>query len=101
MILAAGARAVLVKGGHFDANSNDLLMISSGEKVWLSAGRVDTDNTHGTGCTLSSAIASYLALGEDLPEAVAKAKDYITGALEHDPHLGRGNGPLDHFWQQR
>jgi len=97
-ILAAGAQAVLVKGGHLSETADDYLLQADGTGTWLSAPRIATENTHGTGCTLSSAIASYLALGESLPDAVAKAKQYLTHALENDPQLGKGRGPLNHFW---
>ncbi len=89
--------AVLVKGGHLNDCADDLLFCD-GKEYWYSAKHVDTKNTHGTGCTLSSAIASNLALGYDLPKAVENAKAYITGALKHDPKLGHGNGPLNHLW---
>ena len=90
--------AILVKGGHLTDCADDLLY-DHGDVHWYSAPRIDTDNTHGTGCTLSSAIASGLALGLDLNTAVAKAKEYITGALRNDPHLGHGNGPLNHCYR--
>jgi len=89
--------AVLVKGGHLTSTADDLLW-AEGEAHWYSTQRLDTENTHGTGCTLSSAIASNLALGFDLPVAVGNAKHYITEALMHDPHLGQGNGPLNHLF---
>ncbi|MCR4575846.1 MAG: bifunctional hydroxymethylpyrimidine kinase/phosphomethylpyrimidine kinase, partial [Lentisphaeria bacterium] len=88
---------ILVKGGHLTDCADDLLY-DHGEIHWYSAPRIDTKNTHGTGCTLSSAIASELALGQDLDKAVANAKEYITGALRNDPHLGHGNGPLNHCY---
>ena len=97
-ICEAGAQAVLVKGGHLGDTADDLLYYSDGTAKWFSAPRVETANTHGTGCTLSSAIAAHLALGYELSEAVEKAKAYLTGALRHDPHLGKGSGPLNHFW---
>ena len=90
--------AILVKGGHLSDCADDLLY-DHGNVYWYSAPRIDTDNTHGTGCTLSSAIASGLALGMDLNTAVANAKEYITGALRNDPHLGHGNGPLNHCYR--
>ena len=90
--------AILVKGGHLSDCADDLLY-DHGNVYWYSAPRIDTDNTHGTGCTLSSAIASGLALGMDLHTAVANAKEYITGALRNDPHLGHGNGPLNHCYK--
>jgi len=89
--------AILVKGGHL-ADCADDLLFANGEQHWFSTPHIDTDNTHGTGCTLSSAIASNLALGHPLVEAVRLSKDYITGALQNDPHLGHGNGPLNHLY---
>lgn len=90
--------AVLVKGGHLDKVADDVLATASGEEIWFSHERIATENTHGTGCTLSSAIASYLALGENLPDAINLAKEYLTGALANDPHLGHGHGPVNHLW---
>jgi len=87
--------AVLIKGGHL-ADSADDLLLADGQEYWFSSPHIETKNTHGTGCTLSSAIASNLARGFALPEAVRRAKDYITLALQHDPCLGHGNGPLNH-----
>ena len=92
--------AVLVKGGHFANNADDLLWIDN-TPHWLRGERLNTENTHGTGCTLSSAIACGLASNLSLFDAVTAAKQYITGALQHDPHLGKGNGPLDHMWKYR
>ena len=87
--------AVLCKGGHRQGDANDLLC-AAGKMRWLKGRRVDNPNTHGTGCTLSSAIASYLAQGFSLIEAVRKAKEYIAGALEAGLDLGEGSGPLNH-----
>ncbi len=87
--------AVLVKGGHLAGCVDDLLYMA-GEYVWLSAPRVDTCNTHGTGCTLSSAIAAGLAQGGELLESVQKAKDYVTACLQAGLDLGKGSGPMDH-----
>ena len=96
-----GAKAVLLKGGHLeqDENSNDLL-ITHDNVQQLSAKRVQTRNTHGTGCTLSSAIASYLAQGNDLAQAVALGKQYISQAIAHADALdiGQGHGPVHHFF---
>lgn len=96
-----GANSVLLKGGHLesDENSNDLLIFSDRVER-LSAKRVDTHNTHGTGCTLSSAIASYLAQGNDLLSAVKLAKQYISLAIAHADELdiGQGHGPVHHFF---
>ena len=89
---------VLCKGGHLTDSADDLLY-ENGQVYWISGRRINNPNTHGTGCTLSSAIASGLALGMDLLEAVKKAKAYLTGALEQDLNLGRGSGPLDHMYQ--
>jgi hydroxymethylpyrimidine/phosphomethylpyrimidine kinase len=77
-----------------------LLAFSSGEKFWMRDARIHTSNTHGTGCTLSSAIASYLALGQDLLQAVQSARIYIRGALQHGAQVrtGNGGGPLNHSY---
>ena len=93
-----GARAVLVKGGHLAGCADDVLVMSEEEVIWFSEKRVKTQNTHGTGCTLSSAIAAYLAKGLSLEEAVERAKRYLTGALIHDLDLGKGFGPVNHMW---
>ncbi|MBR6259866.1 MAG: bifunctional hydroxymethylpyrimidine kinase/phosphomethylpyrimidine kinase, partial [Oscillospiraceae bacterium] len=92
--------SVLVKGGHALSEANDALF-TGGEVFWLRGRRIDNPNTHGTGCTLSSAIASHLALGKPLPEAVRAAKEYLTGALAAELDLGRGSGPLDHGYVLR
>lgn len=93
-----GAQAVLVKGGHLTGEADDALLEPDGTVTWLSAERVETKNTHGTGCTLSSAIASYLAKGESLKRAVALAKQYLTQAIKENPGLGKGNGPVNHLF---
>lgn len=87
--------AVLVKGGHSINDANDLLY-QDGKIQWFQGKRIANSNTHGTGCTLSSAIASYLARGYCLQDAVAKAKDYISGSLSAMLDLGNGSGPMDH-----
>jgi len=87
--------AVLLKGGHSINDANDLLY-ASGETVWFVGKRIDNPNTHGTGCTLSSAIAANLAKGYSLADSVKKAKDYISGALAAMLDLGQGSGPMDH-----
>ena len=89
--------AVLVKGGHDLNDANDLLFYE-GKCRWFNGERIDNPNTHGTGCTLSSAIASGLAKGYSMEEAVAEAKNYISGALRSMLNLGKGSGPLDHGW---
>ncbi|MBQ8934748.1 MAG: bifunctional hydroxymethylpyrimidine kinase/phosphomethylpyrimidine kinase [Lachnospiraceae bacterium] len=87
--------AVLCKGGHSMNDANDLLYRADGYK-WFRGRRIDNPNTHGTGCTLSSAIASNLAKGADLDTAVEKAKNYISGALAAMLDLGAGSGPMNH-----
>ena len=90
--------SVLCKGGHSLNNADDILF-HDGYIIWYKAEKVYNSNAHGTGCTLSSAIASYLALGETLEESVRKAKKYITGALRAGLDLGKGNGPLAHNYK--
>lgn len=90
--------AVLCKGGHAVNDANDVLY-HNGLFRWFYGDRIQNDNTHGTGCTLSSAIASNLALGCELHAAIQRAKEYVSGALRAGLDLGRGSGPLDHMWQ--
>ncbi len=99
-ILRLGPTWALVKGGHLPGEPVDLLTDGTTEHRFT-AERLDNRHTHGTGCTLASAIASHLALGEDVPGAVAKAKAYVTGAIAHGFPLGAGIGPVDHGWRQR
>jgi hydroxymethylpyrimidine/phosphomethylpyrimidine kinase len=101
-LLGLGPRAVLVKGGHLPggAAAVDLLWDGSTEHVFRSP-RYDNRHTHGTGCTLASAIASRLACGDALPAAVAAAKEYVTGAVAAGFPLGAGIGPVDHGWRWR
>ena len=87
---------VLIKGGHLKDCADDLLMCPNGEFCWFKSVRVDNDNTHGTGCTLSSAIACGLAEGLTLKDSIFAAKKYVTGALADGLDLGRGSGPLNH-----
>ncbi len=89
--------AVLCKGGHYLNDANDLLY-RNGSCQWFQGKRIDNPNTHGTGCTLSSAIASNLAKGYDLDTAVEKAKRYISGALSAMLDLGKGRGPMNHVF---
>lgn len=97
-IAALGAEMVVVKGGHLGAgNATDVLYDGRAFKL-LESRRVDTPNTHGTGCTFSSAIAARMALGDDFFEAVGRAKTYISGAIAHALPLGRGCGPTHHFF---
>ena len=89
--------AVLCKGGHDLNDANDLLW-KDGAGHWFKGNRIDNPNTHGTGCTLSSAIASNLAKGMELEEAVRRAKEYISGALAAMLDLGKGRGPMNHLF---
>jgi len=98
-ILSLGPRVVLVKGGHLDgAESVDVAVTTEGS-FELRRPRQDTTSTHGTGCTLSSSIAANLALGMDVRAALERARDYLDGAIRNAPGLGRGHGPLGHFWR--
>lgn len=90
--------AVLLKGGHSINDANDLLY-ADGELCWFEGKRINNPNTHGTGCTLSSAIASNLAKEFDLAESVRRAKDYISGALAAQLDLGQGSGPMQHNFE--
>ena len=98
-IVAAGADAALVKGGHADGDDSTDIFFDGAETLRLSAPRIATPNTHGTGCTLSAAIAARLAGGLPLREAVREAKDYLHGALAAGSALrvGKGSGPVHHF----
>ena len=98
-LLARGARAVLLKGGHLAGDVvSDLLQVAGAAPYWMRAPRIVTANTHGTGCTLSSAIAAHLALGDSLVDAVEAARAYVRGALAAGAHVktGQGSGPLNH-----
>lgn len=105
-LLKMGPQAVLLKGGHFsDEKSIDCLVTAEKDDqgkdlYWYDAERIRTKNTHGTGCTLSSAIAAGLAKGELLPQAIHTAKGYITGAIKagSEYQIGKGSGPLHHFY---
>lgn len=106
-LLELGPDSVLLKGGHFsEKQSVDCLVLSKPDErgkdlYWYQAERIETDNTHGTGCTLSSAIAAGLAKGKPLPEAISNAKTYITGAILAGSkyRIGEGHGPLHHFYR--
>jgi hydroxymethylpyrimidine/phosphomethylpyrimidine kinase len=99
-ILALGAGAVLVKGGHLEEDrSDDLFVDAAGEERWLTAERIETKDTHGTGCVLSAAVAAYLARGMTLQEAVPLAKEFVTQAIRHAVRLGRGIGPVNPGWR--
>ncbi len=98
VIFQMGSRNVLIKGGHSSGDALDVLYDGS-HFYHFSAKRIPTKNTHGTGCTYSSAIAANLALGMELPDAVEKAKHYVTTAIEHSLDIGKGCGPTHHFYE--
>jgi hydroxymethylpyrimidine/phosphomethylpyrimidine kinase len=98
-LLTRGARAVLLKGGHLPGDTvSDLLIDGLGKKLWMRSPRIHSPNTHGTGCSLSSAIAAHLALGASLQEAVQAARSFVRGALQAGAQVrtGHGSGPLNH-----
>ena len=97
-ILSMGPEAVLLKGGHHIGDAIDVLVTQNGTFKFKTK-RINTKNTHGTGCTLSSAIASFLAKGYSLEDATKEAKDYVTGAIENSLELGNGCGPTNHFYR--
>jgi hydroxymethylpyrimidine/phosphomethylpyrimidine kinase len=96
-IYGMGARNVLIKGGHLENDATDVLF-DGRSFTYLKGRRINTRNTHGTGCTLSAAIASNLAVGCSASEAVSKAKEYITTAIENSLAIGKGVGPTNHFY---
>ena len=98
-ILALGPRVVLLKGGHLRSTDSIDVVCTAEESFELRSPRIDTIHTHGTGCTLASAIAANLALGHSDRDAIASAKRYVDGAIRHAPGLGMGHGPLAHFWR--
>ena len=102
-ILELGPRVVLVKGGHLDVGEGARYAVDVAcmhdKSFELRAPRVQTSHTHGTGCTLSSAIAAHLALGRGDRDALTLAKEYVSGAIREAPGIGRGHGPLNHFWR--
>jgi len=100
-IIDLGCNAVLIKGGHLQGNDlYDVYLNRDGQQQVFKSKAIQSNNTHGTGCTLSSAIASYLALGDDLTLAIEKGKDYVHQAIEHGKSIkiGKGTGPLNHFF---
>ena len=106
LLASVGARYLLLKGGddgRIDVKTDYLVDYTSGAVVPITAPAIDTCNTHGTGCTLSSAIASFIACGKDAPEAVAEAKQYISGALAAGAGvtIGAGHGPVNHFFNPK
>lgn len=101
MMIDHGAKAVLIKGGHAGAQESADLLVCEETEAWFRVARIDTKNTHGTGCSLSSAIAANLASGFDLESAVGKAKKWLTGAIATSDQLdvGNGSGPVHHFYR--
>lgn len=102
-LLNLGPQAALLKGGHGSSETCIDILATKEETKTFKAPRIGTDNTHGTGCTLSAAIATYMGHGYELAEAIEKAKAYITGALKHADSLnvGNGAGPVHHFWRDQ
>ncbi len=89
---------VLIKGGHSEGDATDILFDGE-EFYYYTSPRIHTKNTHGTGCTYSSAIASNLALGMPISQAVEQAKMYVTTVIAHALEIGQGNGPTNHFYE--
>jgi len=100
-IHASAKCAVVVKGGHASGDQLVDLLFDGDRFTEFPTSRIHTRNTHGTGCTFASAIAAHLALGYSLQDATAKAQAYVVGAIRHGLAIGKGHGPLDHFWQLR
>ncbi|HHY76989.1 MAG TPA: bifunctional hydroxymethylpyrimidine kinase/phosphomethylpyrimidine kinase [Clostridiales bacterium] len=98
IILKSTKGSVLIKGGHLDDCADDLL-ITEGIKYWFGGQKIENPNTHGTGCTLSSAIACNLAQGFNIIDSIKNAKEYITGAIKAGLRIGKGCGPLDHCYK--
>lgn len=95
-LVAKGAKAVLIKGGHLAGDTVTDLIWFNDTAHWFESQRIDTRHTHGTGCTLASAIATHIGHGKSLPEAVKLARDFVHQAIKHAPQFGHGNGPLWH-----
>lgn len=100
-ILAMGAAAALIKGGHLEGGQADDLYADGDRTEWIRGERIDSVHTHGTGCVLSAAVAAHLARGDDRFDAVVKAKAFVTEAIRHAPRVGRGIGPVDPGWSLR
>ena len=97
-IAKLGCNAVLVKGGHLDDEKAIDVLYADSNWSYFEAERIATENTHGTGCTYSAAIATHLALGKELIEAIQASKTYITNAIKHALEIGKGQGPTNHFY---
>jgi hydroxymethylpyrimidine/phosphomethylpyrimidine kinase len=98
VLVSFGAATVIIKGGHFDTPDISDLFFDGREFHDLRGERVTGGSTHGTGCSFAAAIVSHLALGQTLPEAIRMAQRYVAGAIRRAPGLGRGHGPIHHFW---
>jgi len=98
-ILDLGPQAVVIKGGHFEGDELTNLLVEGNTVTAFTSRRIASRHTHGTGCTFASAIAARLAEGSSLGEAVGDATEFVRGAVAHGLPLGRGHGPLDHFWR--
>lgn len=98
-LLTMGPRAIFLKGGHLQGDTSPDLFLSESTCEWLTAPRLENRHTHGTGCTLSAAIAALMAQGAPPLEAVRRAKAFLTGAIQAAQPLGEGIGPVDHLWQ--
>lgn len=98
-ILALGPRVVVVKGGHLEGPESIDVVCTTRDTYLVRGPRLVSRNTHGTGCTLAAAIAANLANGLHERQAIEDARAYLTGAIEHAPAIGKGHGPLDHFWR--
>ena len=99
-IVALGAKAVIVKGGHFPSADIVDLLYDGHRFTEFHAERIPGSSTHGTGCTFAAAVAAHLALGHRLEDAIPQAQQYVAGAIRHAPGLGSGHGPMDHFWKR-
>jgi hydroxymethylpyrimidine/phosphomethylpyrimidine kinase len=99
-ILKLGASAVIIKGGHLDSTDIIDLLYDGHRFQDFRAPRIEGSNTHGTGCTFAASLASHLALGRSLEEAVPLAQEYVAGGIRHAFAIGKGHGPLHHFWRQ-
>jgi hydroxymethylpyrimidine/phosphomethylpyrimidine kinase len=99
-IAALGPTAVVVTGGHFPSADIVDLLYDGDRFTEVTTARVAGDSTHGTGCTFAAAITAHLALGRSVPEAIPLAQEYVAGAIRHAPGIGRGRGPMQHFWKR-
>ena len=97
IIAKLGSKATLLKGGHMVNDANDLLY-ENNKLIWINGKRINNTNTHGTGCTLSSAIASNLAKGHNIENSIKRSKHYLSSCLEQMLDLGKGIGPMNHGW---